>query len=186
MTEVNKQSIGSTKILNELLMQKLAQDPTVSGVVGEPLPPEMIQQGAEQMTPPPGQASGMPAEGGDPMVQLLDVVGQLGAMIEQIAGPLIETLSRIAETGDRIERQVVMLTGVSVGEEAAQAANPQAAEMAQPPVPKVASDDDHLVPARGRDGVAASGDVEQFSGLRSTIEHTRNLYESIRAIQDAT
>ena len=188
MTEVNKQNINTTQTLNSILMQKLAQDPTTSGgVVGEPLPPEMIQQGAEQMTPPPGQASGVPPEGGqaDPAMQMVELLGQMGMMIEQLAGPLVETLNRIAETGERIERQVVMLTGVSVGEEVAQSANPQPAEMA-PPVPKTAADDNHYVPSRGRDGVAVTGATEALGSLRQIIEQSAGLHEAIRAIQDAS
>lgn len=112
MTQINPIEVSLQ--LTELVaarLEKAAQDPQVAGVVGEPVPAQTVQGGAEQMMPPPGAAVGAPAPAADPATQLVEVVSQLGMLVEQGLSMIAELLTRTADSQERVERQLILLTG---------------------------------------------------------------------------
>lgn len=181
--------IGASEILADMVQRRIeeelskeAQDPATAGVVGDPVPAEMVQQGAQQMVPPPGAASG-----GDPAQQdpMLDTMNQIGMLIEQIAGELITLMTRLADSNDRVEKQLIMLSGMTAGEEAAMAANPmpepQPAAPAGPAPQKMASGE--LISARGRDGVMSSGGGAEMGDFRQTLQRASSLAQAVAIVQ---
>ena len=193
MSKLDK-TIGTLDGLNSILLgqiengqlPKFAQDPTTAGAYGEPIPAEMVQQGATQMAPEPGAASGMPPGQQDPMMQIADMVAQIGQLLEQGMMQILEVLTRMDETNQRVEKQLVLMSGATLGQQATMAANPIVPPPPQPAGPgpaqsqKMARDEIEL-PAAQRDGQMAK--LDSINSLGDTLRKTRNVFEAIRAIR---
>lgn len=157
-------------------LDKEAQDPQTAGVVGEPVPAETVQGGAEQMVPPPGAAVGAPAPQGSPDGEAL---AQIGSLIEQAASAIIELMTRGVDAIERAERQLILLTG--------QALEPPAAPTPAA-TPKVAgAESEPELPAgffksTGGDGVA--GVPLTNVSNRDKIAQATTLAGAILAIQN--
>lgn len=156
------------------------QSDDTTQVVGEPLPAEMIQQGAAQMEPPPGATSGMPPEGGaDPLMQAMQMLEQIGMIMESGFGAMVPLLQQIATGIESLEKQLLIQTGSQLGEDAVQAAMPTPS--AQPAVPgKTASG--RMVSARARDGELSSAQGRNVMDLNERIRHATSVANALQIL----
>jgi hypothetical protein len=184
MTQIEQ--IEITRALHAIVEEKLqkqsqgpAQDPAAAGGIGQPVPAEVVQGGAEQMTPPPGAAVGAPPPPQDPATQLVELVSQLGMLVEQGLTMMAELLTRTADSQERVERQLILLTGQQL--EQAKSAPPAPA----PAPAKVATvtppDGFYDVASAGRDGTSAR--PTDADSLKNQLRKSASLAAAVALIQ---
>lgn len=184
MSDLNNQ-LDLMRALHDIveagLVEKEAQDPQTAGIVGDPVPAEVVQGGAQAMVPPPGAAVGVPEAQTSPEAEAL---AQIGTLLEQGLSAVIELLTRVADAIERQERQMILLTGQEMGanEAAAQAQQATAA------TPKAASVDiqprEGFYEPIGSDGIA---DTPLSSlTLRESISKTSAMFEAVQMVRSAS